>query len=83
MNKQHSLQTDNQMEKRYIKPSTVLFSVAAQQMMAGSPIQDPTTGVTFDPNDNTTSMDSKEFDFVTEEEQAWKTEYKAFSLWED
>ena len=63
--------------KKYIVPNTTATKIETQQLMAGSPKLDPSSEM--DPN----GMEAKEFDFVTEGEQAWKNEYPAFSLWED
>ena len=61
--------------KKYIKPTTETYKAELTAILAGS---DPQT------NENLGgSQLSKEFDFVTEGEQAWKNEYPAFSLWED
>ena len=66
------------MEKKYIKPNTALCKIQeVHALLAGS--VEIKNGTLSDPS----AGDAKQFDFVTEEEAAWKNEYPAFSLWED
>ena len=64
------------MKRQYIMPATANIKVELQQMIADS-FSKLSTDVEED------DARSKELDFVTEGEQAWKNEYPAFSLWED
>ena len=63
------------MKRQYIKPTTAHIKTELQHLMVLSGPKD-------EYNDGDVTY-SKEFDFVTEGEQAWKNEYPAFSLWED
>ena len=70
------------MKRQYIKPTTASIIVALQQMVAASPGTETGSGLGTEYNPSDPNY-AKDFDFVTEGEQAWKNEYPAFSLWED
>jgi hypothetical protein len=67
---------ENKVMKRYIKPTTDMYAVAAQQMMAGSPkldTEEMTPG----------GMEAKNVGFFTAEESAENNEYPVYNVWED
>ena len=70
------------MEKKYISPALSIVQVETSNLL-----ENFSNGQFGGGGGNTSGggviVNGKEFDFVTEGEQAWKNEYPAFSLWED
>ena len=70
------------MKRQYTKPTTAHIKAELHQMITASPGVGDGKGLGEGYNAGDQNY-SKQFDFVTEGEQAWKNEYPAFSLWED
>ena len=52
------------MKKTYKNPNMVIVKIATRQMLASS---DPYSGAKFNPNESSSTMDSRIFDFDDEE----------------